>query len=115
MSALRRSSEELFEQLVDALIDEGMTAEEFDIDAMPFAQMELFGHALGRQLAQRVQQALAQRQGERMAEEFDCPQCGRSCRAQTGGRRMKTLDGDVEFAEPKCFCKSCRKAFFPSA
>jgi hypothetical protein len=115
MSALRRSSEELFEQLVDALIDEGMTAEEFDIDAMPFAQMELFGHGLGRQLARRIQQALAQRQGERMAEEFDCPQCGRSCRAQTGGRRMKTLDGDVEFAEPKCFCKSCRKAFFPSA
>jgi hypothetical protein len=115
MSALRRSSEELFEQLVDALIDEGMTAEEFDIDAMPFAQMERFGHGLGRQLAQRIQEALASRQGERMAEVFECPQCGRSCRAQRGGRRMKTLDGDVEFPEPKCFCKTCRKVFFPSA
>lgn len=115
MSTVQRSSEELFEALVDALIDEGMTAEEFDIDSMPFAQMERFGHGLGRRLAQRIQEALASRQGERMAEAFDCPQCGRSCRAQTGERRLRTLDGDVEFAEPKCFCKSCRKAFFPSA
>jgi hypothetical protein len=115
MSAVRRSSEELFGQLVDALLDEGRTAEEFDIDAMPFAQLELFGPGLGRQLARRIQEALAERQGERMAEVFDCPQCGRACRAGAGGRRLKTLDGDVEFAEPKCFCKTCRKAFFPSA
>lgn len=119
MSVARQSSEALFEQLVQALIDEGVTAETFDIGAMPFAQMEMFGHGLGKQLAQRIQQALAEQQAAHINEQaggqYACPQCGRSCRAQTGGRQLTTLDGDVEFAELKCFCKTCRKSFFPSA
>ena len=119
MSAVRGSSEELFEELVQALIDEGMTAEQFEIDAMPFAQMERFGHGLGKQLGRRIQEALAEHQAARLNEQagdqYDCPQCGRACRADPGARTLRTLDGEVEFSEPKCFCKSCRKAFFPSA
>jgi hypothetical protein len=119
MSVSLQSSEELFEQLVQALLDERMTAEEFNIDAMPFARMEQLGHGLGKQLARRIQQALAERQGARMnaqaGEQYNCPGCGRSCRAAPNSRTLHTLDGEVEFAEPRCFCKSCRKVFFPSA
>lgn len=116
---MQRTSQELIEDLVQALIAEGVTAETFDIDQMPFAEMEQFGHGLGKVLAQRIQAALAEAQAARMNEQaedlYDCPTCGRACRSDPAPRRLTTLDGEVEFAEPKCFCKSCRKAFFPSA
>lgn len=63
MSAVRRSSDEVLEELVQALIAEGVTAETFDLDQMPFAAMEQFGHGLGKQLAQRIQAALADSSG----------------------------------------------------
>lgn len=119
MPQVRESSRELMARLVQTLLDEGVTAQTFDLDAMPFAQMELFGHNLGQQLARQIQAALAEAQATRLAErtvnEHACPRCGRTCRAAPQTRRLKGLDGEVEFCEPKCFCPSCRKAFFPSA
>lgn len=117
--SLRRSSGEVLNELVQTLLDEGVTAQTFDLDAMPFAQMELFGHGWGQQLARQIQVALAEAQAARLKEhtgdEHACPHCGRVCRTAPQPRRLSTLDGEVEFAEPKCFCPKCRKAFFPSA
>jgi len=119
MDVVRESSKELMGRLVQTLLDEGVTAEAFDLDSMPFAEMEMFGHGLGKVLARQIQGALAESQGVRMqeqqGEEHSCPQCGVLCRAAPQSRRMTTLDGEVEFREPKCVCPSCRKSFFPSA
>ena len=119
MDGARRSSEAIFSELVQTLIDEGVTAQTFRLDAMPFAEMEQFGHGLGRELARRIQAALVGAQAAGLAErtggEHACPRCGRTCHAAPGQRRLRTLDGEVGFAEPKCFCPKCRQAFFPSA
>ena len=115
MAELKTRSAELFEQLVQALVDEGMETGQFDIDSMRYAQMELLGHGLGKELSRQVQAALSDRQGQRMAKTFSCPSCGRDCAAEQKPKPMTSLDGDVELPETRCFCKSCRKSFFPSA
>ena len=115
MAELKTRSAELFEQLVQALVDEGMQTRQFQIDSMRYAQMELLGHGLGKELSQRVQAALAELQGQRMAKAFSCPTCGRECAAEQKPKPMTSLDGDLEIPETRCFCKSCRKSFFPSA
>lgn len=119
MDAVRESSQELMSRLVQVLLDEGVTAQTFDLDTMPFAAMEQWGHGLGKVLARQIQGALAQAQAARLREQSGdthlCPQCGRSCPTQPQSRTMQTLDGEVEFREPKCVCPSCRKSFFPSA
>jgi len=115
MAELKTRSAELFEQLVQALLDEGMETGQFQIDSMRYAQMELLGHGLGKELSRRVQAALADRQGQRMAKAFSCPTCGRECAAEPKPKPMTSLDGDLELPETRCFCKACRKSFFPSA
>ena len=112
---LKTRSAELLEELVQALIDEGMESGQFEIDSMRYAQMELLGHGLGKQLSQRVQAALADRQGQRMPRAFACPRCGRQCEAEQQPRPITSLDGKVELPETRCYCKKCRKNFFPSA
>lgn len=44
-----------------------------------------------------------------------CPDCGRQCAVEQDheplilqGRR-----GEIEYAEPRCHCRSCRRDFFP--
>lgn len=117
--AKSKRSNNLLQQLVQSLIDDGVTADTFDLDSMPFAEMEMFGHGLGKLVAAEIQQALTEHQATRMnaqaGDQYDCPQCGRTCAVESASRTLKTLDGDVEFAEPKCVCKKCRKSFFPSA
>ena len=85
MEAVRESSKELMARLVQTLLDEGQTAETFDLDSMPFAQMEQLGHGVGKELARQIQGALAEAQAARMNEqhgaEYACPQCG-----QTAGK-----------------------------
>lgn len=114
MTALNSRSAELFEQLVQALVDEGMQTGQFDIDSMRYAQMELLGHGLGKELSRRVQATLADRQGQRMAKAFSCPACGRECASEQKPKPITSLDGDLNLPETRCYCKSCRKSFFPS-
>ena len=107
-------SKALFEELVQALVEERIEGEEIDIDSMKFAQMELLGHGLGKELAGRVQQALVARQGEQMPRVFGCPGCGRECPAETKPKTIQSLDGEIELAEVCCHCPKCRRSFFPS-
>lgn len=72
------------------------------------------GDEIARQLAsgdlsERAQQAAGQ-------GEFPCPMCERLCRVESDheplilqGRR-----GEIEYAEPRCHCRSCRRDFFPA-
>ena len=96
-------------------MDEGMQTGAFEIDSMRYAQMELLGHGLGQELSQRVQAALADRQGRRMPSVFECPRCSRECPAAQKPKPMTSLDGEVKLPETRCYCKKCRKNFFPSA
>ena len=115
MPETQSRSAALFEELVQELVKEGQETGEFQIDSMRFAQMEMMGHGLGKELSRRVQEALAECQTEQMPQSFACPQCSRDCPAETKQKKITTLDGDVEISEVRCFCKKCRKSFFPSA
>lgn len=115
MAQTQKRSAELFKELVETLVSEGMEDGEFDIDSMRYAQMEMMGHLLGKDLSRQVQAELAARQGERMPESFTCPHCSRDCPAEKKPKPITSLDGDVELPETRCYCKACRKSFFPSA
>lgn len=71
------------------------------------------GDELARQLASGD---LSERSCEAADEEqFSCPDCGRICDVEPDleplilqGRR-----GEIEYSEPRCHCRSCRRDFFP--
>ena len=87
-------------------------------------------------LAVTMQQALlkglceeaTRRQSQRLPETQPCPDCGAECPVESqsegseddpggGGRsrRLQLRGGAFELAEPRCYCRSCRRSFFPSA
>ncbi len=87
-------------------------------------------------LAVTMQQALlkglceeaTRRQSQRLPETQPCPDCGAECPVESqsegseddpggGGRsrRLRLRGGAFELAEPRCYCRSCRRSFFPSA
>ena len=109
-----KNSAELFEELVQALVEERIEGGEIDIDSMKFVQMELLGHGLGKELAGRVQQAFVAHQAEQMPTVFRCPTCGRECPTETKPKTIQSLDGGIELAEVCCHCPKCRRSFFPS-
>lgn len=44
-----------------------------------------------------------------------CPDCGTpGLRKKERIRDVLSRRGEVEFAEPECYCKRCRRSFFPS-
>ena len=60
---------------------------------------------------------LAERSDETAGQEqFFCPTCGRSCAAEQDPEPL-ILQGkrsEIEYSEPRCHCRSCRRDFFPS-
>ena len=109
-----KNSGELFEELVQALVQERIEGGQIDIDSMKFVQMELLGHGLGKKLAGRVQQAFVARQAEQMPALFRCPTCDRECPSETKPKTIQSLDGQIELSEVHCHCRKCRRSFFPS-
>ena len=93
---------------------------EFGPEGLPrgvkFSELEQLSVELGDGLARRImQQAVtAQAQADGMAAEI-CPQCGRELQQHSPDPRiLLTRVGEVEWSEPECYCRSCRRAFFPS-
>jgi len=69
---------------------------------------ELVRQLANTELAERADQAAEQC-------EYPCPDCGKRCVVQPDpdplilqGRR-----GEIEYSEPRCHCRSCRRDFFP--
>jgi hypothetical protein len=65
-------------------------------------------------------EATTQRQAGRLKETLPCPDCGRECPLQPpdeakAPRSMTLRGGEFELAEPRGYCRSCRRSFFPSA
>ncbi len=73
-------------------------------------------------------EATTRQQAGRLPETQPCPKCGAECdvesphsqgaRAPNGrdrSRSMQLRGGAFPLAEPRCYCRSCRRSFFPSA
>ena len=82
-----------------------------DVD---FAQMEEVACAAARGLTEGALEAATTQQGQLLGEQQPCPQCGKLCRVGNEDRPLHVKGGIVSLSEPKCYCPTCRRDFFPS-
>jgi hypothetical protein len=83
-----------------------------DVD---FAQMEEVAGAAARGLIEGALETAAAQQSELLGEKQACPQCGRLCAISSAERPLRAKGGIISLREPKCYCPTCRRDFFPSA
>jgi hypothetical protein len=83
-----------------------------DVD---FAQMEEVACAAARGLTEGALEAATAQQGQLLGEKQPCPQCGKLCAVGSVERPLRAKGAVVSLREPKCYCPTCRRDFFPSA
>jgi hypothetical protein len=78
-------------------------------------QMEQVAVAAARGVtAGSLEEATAQ-QSQRLGDQQPCPTCARSCPVAWEERPVLVRGGTAfQHREPKCYCPTCRRAFFPS-
>lgn len=82
-----------------------------DVD---LTQMEQVAHAAAQGLTAGVLEETTQRQAELLGAQQPCPRCGTSCPMRAAERPLEALGGRLLLQEPKCYCPTCRRDFFPS-
>ena len=113
--ALTEEAKRKFEECVAALAACG-----FGVDGPPeettFAQIEEFGHEVGRMVARAVDEQLATQHATLFDGVAPCPTCHRKCpvKEPRSPREVQTCDGHVPLREPVCHCSVCHRDFFPS-
>jgi hypothetical protein len=85
---------------------------ELDVD---LSQMEDVAVAAARGLTAGVLEEATSQQSRRLGAEQACPSCGRLCGVEAEERSLEVRGGAFDHQEPKCYCPTCRRAFFPSA
>ena len=94
---------------------------EFGVDGPPvettFAEMEEFGHQIGRLVGCAIDERLADQHAMHFQEPAPCPSCQTICtpKEELPERELQTKDGQVPIREPVCRCPACHRDFFPSA
>ena len=83
-----------------------------DVD---FAQMEAVAYAAAQGLTAGAIEAATAQQGQQLGERQPCPQCGKLCTVASAERPFHVKGSKVQLREPKCYCPTCRRDFFPSA
>ena len=113
---LNDEAQEKFDACVVAL-----TAMRYGSEGPPenttFAEIEEFGHEVGRLLGRAVDQRLTSQHAQQFQKAAACPTCQTVCEPQPtpAQRKIQTSDGPVPVFEPVCHCSVCHRAFFPSA
>jgi hypothetical protein len=98
-----------------------LTAMRFGAEGPPenttFAEIEEFGHEVGRMLGRAVDQQLTRQHAEQFLHASPCPTCQTVCHPKPtlAERKVQTSDGVVPVHEPVCHCPICNRDFFPSA
>jgi hypothetical protein len=83
-----------------------------DVD---FAQMEEVAYAAAQGLTAGALEAASSQQGQLLGEKQPCPQCGKLCSVAAAERPLRVKGAILQLNEPKCYCPTCRRDFFPSA
>ena len=113
---LSDEAQKKFDECVAAL-----TAMRYGPDGPPrdttFAEIEEFGHEVGRMLGRAVDQQLTAEHSSHFAGSNICPTCQSNGepKPDTVQRELQTCDGQVPIEEPVCRCSVCNRDFFPSA
>ena len=82
-----------------------------DVD---LSQMEDVAVAAARGLTSGALEEATSQQARLLGTEQSCPQCGRLCGVDREERPVQVRGGLFEHQEPKCYCPTCRRSFFPS-
>lgn len=82
-----------------------------------FAQIEEFGHEVGKLVARTLDEKLTQQHAAHFQGTAPCPGCSTMCPVEENPntRDIQTADGDVPLHEPLGHCPVCNRDFFPSA
>ena len=82
-----------------------------------FAEIEEFGHEVGKMVARGVDEKLTSQHAVHFQGTVPCPCCQTVCAVaeNPNTRDIQTKDGDVPLGEPMCHCPVCNRDFFPSA
>jgi len=113
-STLSSEAQQKMDELVGLL-----AAEKFGPDGPPrnttFAEIEDYGHQVGRVVARTVDEHLALQHAEHFEELSACPTCSLLAEPKEERRErvMQTRDGPVPMEEPAFACPTCNRAFFP--
>jgi hypothetical protein len=83
-----------------------------DVD---FAQMEEVARAAARGLTEGSLEEATAQQGQQLGERQLCPTCGQLCSVAFEERPFRVKGAILQLREPKCYCPTCRRDFFPSA
>lgn len=94
-----------------------------DVD---LAGMEELATQMQGALLEGLCEEITQRQAEHLPETQACPECGCECEVQSAEtprragkppehRRMQLRGGGFTLKEPWCYCKPCKRSFFPDA
>jgi hypothetical protein len=83
-----------------------------DVD---LTQMEEMAFAAAQGLTAGALEEATARQGQQLGEQQPCPTCGKLCAVTSEERPIQVRGGAFQLREPKCYCSTCRRAFFPSA
>ncbi len=98
-----------------------LAAEEYGAEgptlATTFAEIEKYGHRVGRMVARDVDARLTAQQGQQLESRQACPSCQSRCEPapEPKERLLQTVDGDLPLREPRFHCPVCHRDFFPSA
>lgn len=83
----------------------------------PFSELEDVSMELAHHLARSLMQQAAQNQAtQQIPEGYEvCPGCSKPVeKAAPRDRPLTTRAGEIEWSEPKRYCRKCRQDFFPS-
>jgi hypothetical protein len=83
-----------------------------DVD---LSQMEEVAYAAAQGLTAGVLEEATSSQGEKLGDHQPCPQCHKHCLVIPEERPIQAKGGAFQLREPKCYCPTCRRDFFPSA
>lgn len=85
--------------------------------AQTLLEIESLAVEVGDEIARQLAGGDLADRAEETAEQgtFACPDCGRVCAAFEDWEPLilQGQRGEVEYSEPRCHCRSCRRDFFP--
>jgi len=105
-----------FDSLVKLMSKQGF-GEEGPPRETTFAEIEQFGHRVGRLVGRAIDAELVDRHAEHYAGEEPCPTCDqlRLPKKEPHALPLQTPDGEVSLREPAFRCPACDRDFFPGA
>lgn len=113
--ALTDETQKKFDEFVAAMMTDRF-GPEGPAEDTTFAEMEEFGHEVGRMVARALEANLAVAHQRHFGDECPCPICETlSPLKKTAERPFQTTDGKVPLCELVYHCPVCNRDFFPSA